>query len=603
MTIRNLFTSIQKNSTSFFVKRQNTIVSAAFIIMVVTAISKILGLFKLTLLANIFGLSRSLDIFYAADSIPQIFFNILVLGSFNTALIPVIGGLVYKKKSKTMWKVFNSFLNIFALVLLVVGILGIIFAKEIAELFVYFAVTYRSSAIPSFSNSDISLIASLMQILFISPIILGISFIFSSLLQVYKRFLVTQIATVLYNLGFIIGILFFTPFLGIYGLCWGIVLGSIFHLLVQFPVAKYLGFSYKSEILKLKNKYVKELFVLSFPRFIGIAFSQLAYFVESFVAFALVPGSLTAFNWASSLYLFPVAVVGWSFAQASFPTLAEESSGNMIDIFKKTLSKTINQTLFFVIPIFVMILVLRLPLVRLILGPGSNSQFGWNDTILTSWILLFLSLSIIGQSVLSILIRAFYSLKDTKTPVIVEIVTFLLNIVLALYFVRVFGNFPVVSSTIGNIFNINNYIHFSSKFTWKAIGGLGFASAIAVTLNVLVLLYLLSKKLNGFSFKEFYSPAIKKLFSGIFMSVIMYSVYKLLSTIFNTAKTVDIIFLFLITVYIGLSAYIISSFVLNDPDMDLLTRAVYTFRDFIYGKRVKNGVSSVDDSISNSSES
>ena len=75
MTIRNLFSSIQKNSTSFFVKRQNTIVSAAFIIMAVTAISKILGLFKLTLLANIFGLSRSLDIFYAADSIPQIFFN------------------------------------------------------------------------------------------------------------------------------------------------------------------------------------------------------------------------------------------------------------------------------------------------------------------------------------------------------------------------------------------------------------------------------------------------------------------------------------------------------------------------------------------------
>ena len=600
MTIKNFFNSIQKNSTSFFVKRQNTIVSAAFIIMAVTALSKILGLFKLTLLANIFGLSRSLDIFYAADSIPQIFFNILVLGSFNTALIPVIGELVFKKKSKTMWKVFNSFLNIFALVLLIVGILGIIFAKEIAELFIYFSATYRNSSIPSFNPSDITLISSLMQILFISPIILGISFIFSSLLQVYKRFLVTQVATVLYNLGFIIGILFFTPFLGIYGLCWGIVLGSVFHLLVQFPVAKYLGFSYKSAILNLKNKYIKELFVLSLPRFIGIAFSQLAYFVESFIAFALVPGSLTAFNWATSLYLFPVAVVGWSFAQASFPTMAEEVSGHMLETFKKTISKTVNQTLFFVIPIFVIILILRLPIVRLILGPGSNSKFGWNDTILTSWILLFLSLSIIGQSLLAILIRAFYSLKDTKTPVIVEIVSFILNIILALYFVRVFGNFPVISPTIGNIFNINNYIHFNSKFTWKAVGGLGLASGIAVTLNVLVLIYILSKKLKGFSLKEFYIPAAKKLSSGIMMSAVMYFVYKLLSTIFNTAKTIDIVFLFLITIYIGLSTYIIMSFILNDPDMDLVTRAIYTSRDILYGKKIKN-ISTIDDSISDPS--
>jgi putative peptidoglycan lipid II flippase len=602
MTIKNFFSSIQKNSTSFFIKRQNTIVSAAFIIMAVTAISKILGLFKLTLLANIFGLSRSLDIFYAADSIPQIFFNILVLGSFNTALIPVIGELVFKKKSETMWKVFNSFLNIFALILLVVGILGIIFAREVAVLFIYLATVYRSSAIPNFRPSDITLISSLMQILFISPIILGISFIFSSLLQVYKRFLVTQVATVLYNLGFIIGILFFTPFLGIYGLCWGIVLGSVLHLLVQFPVAKYLGFSYKSAILGFKNKYIKELFVLSLPRFIGIAFSQLAYFVESFIAFALVPGSLTAFNWATSLYLFPVAVIGWSFAQASFPTLAEESSANMLETFKKTVSKTVNQTLFFVIPIFVVILILRLPIVRLILGPGSNSKFGWNDTILTSWILLFLSLSIIGQAILSILIRAFYSLKDTKTPVIVEILTFILNIILALYFVRVFGNFPVISPTIGNIFNVNNYIHFSSKFTWKAIGGLGFASGIAVTLNVLVLIYLLGKRLKGFSFKEFYLPAIKKLSSGAFMSVVMYFVYKLLSTIFNTSKTVDVIFLFLITIYIGLSAYFIAAFVLNDSDLDLLTRGVYAFRNILYGKKLK-GISGVDDSISNSPES
>lgn len=587
MTIRSIFTSFQKNGTSFFVKRQNTIVSAAFVIMAVTIISKFLGLFKLTLLANFFGLSRSLDIFYAADSIPQIFFNILIVGAFNTALIPILGELIYKKKSKSMWRIFNSFLNIFAIILLVIGVLGILFAKDVAELFVYFSSIYRSSAIPNFQPSDISTLASLMQILFISPIILGISFIFSSLLQVYKRFLVTQIATIVYNLGFIIGILFFSPFLGVYGLCWGIVLGSVFHLLVQFPVARYLGFSYKSKVVNLKNKYMKELVTLSLPRFLGLVFSQLAYFVESFIAFSLVPGSLTAFNWATSLYLFPVAIIGWSFAQASFPTLTDEYSGNMMEAFKKTLSKTINQTLFLLIPIFVIILILRLPIVRLILGPGSNSQFGWNDTILTSWILLFLSLSIIGQALLSILIRAFYSLKDTKTPVIVEMLSFVLNILLALYFVRVFGNFPVVSSTIGNLLNIHYYITFSSKFTWKAIGGLGFASAIAVTLNVLVLVYILAKKLDGFSFSEFYSPILKKLFSGIFMSIIMYSIYKLLSDIFNTSRTIDVIFLFILTIYVGVSAYLISAFILNDPDLDLVTRAIFTIKDFIYGKRLK----------------
>ena len=596
MTLKEIISIGRKNGNSWFIRRQKTIVSAAIIIMGATLIAKVLGLFKLTLLANIFGLSRSLDIFYAADSIPQFFFNILVLGSFNTALIPILADLLSHKKKDLMWDVFNSFLNIFSFILIVVGIVGIVFSKEIAQMFVGLSSSYKASYLSNFTPADIVQLSYMMKILFISPIILGISFMLTGVLQVYKRFLVTQIAYVVYNLGFIIGILFFTPFLGVYGITLGVLLGSIFHLLVQFPIAKYLGFNYKAEFLNFKSKYVKEMFKLSFPRFLGIALSQVMYIVEAFIAFSLVPGSLTAFNWATSLFLFPVAIVGWSFAQASFPTLSFESSRKMIGNFKKTLGKTILQVLFLVIPLFMTFLILRLPIVRLILGPGSNSKFGWNDTILTSWILLFLSLSIVGQAVLSVLIRAFYSLKDTKTPLIVESIFFVLNIFLALYLVRVFGNFPVVSPTINNLLNIGYYLHFKSAFTWKAIGGLGAAAGIIVTLNVLTLIIILHRRLGGFSFKDFYTPAIKKFISGGIMGFVMYFTYKVLDVLLNTTKTIDVIFLFLITLYIGVSVYIIVSFILNDSDLDLITRSAYVIRDFIYGKLSKP-ISPIDDNM------
>jgi putative peptidoglycan lipid II flippase len=241
-------------------------------------------------------------------------------------------------------------------------------------------------------------------------------------------------------------------------------------------------------------------------------------------------------------------------------------------------------------------LILRLPIVRLILGPGSNSKFGWNDTILTSWILLFLSLSIVGQAVLSVLIRAFYSIKDTKTPLIVESIFFVLNIFLALYLVRVFGNFPVVSPTINNLLNIGYYLHFKSAFTWKAIGGLGAAAGIIVTLNVLTLIIILHRRLGGFSFKDFYTPAIKKFISGGIMGFVMYFTYKVLDVLLNTTKTIDVIFLFLITLYIGVSVYIIVSFILNDSDLDLITRSAYVIRDFIYGKLSKP-ISPIDDNM------
>ena len=584
-----------KNGSAFLAGRQKTIISAAIVLMIATVFAKLLGLFKLTLLANIFGLSREIDIFYAADSIPQIFFNILIIGSFNTALIPIITGLITKNNTDRAWKVFNSFLNISSLVFFIVGILGIIFSYDIAKIFVHLSFLY-SSSIKTFSSSEILLMSFMVKILFLSIFILGVSFVISALLQVYKRFLVTQIANVVFNLGFIIGILLFVPLFGVLGLCWGVVLGSLFHLLVQFPVAKYLGFNFRKAAIDFHDKYVKEIYTLSIPRFLGVALSQLAYFVESFIAFALVPGSLTAFNWATSLYIFPVAVVGWSFAQAVFPTISEEYVGGTMDAFKKTLSKTINQTLFLVIPIFILFIILRLPIVRLILGPGSNSQFGWNDTVLTAWILLFLSLSIVGQSILSILIRAFYSMKDTKTPVVIEALTFFVNIILALYLVKVFGNFPVVSPTIRNLFNLHYYLHFPTVMTWKAVGGLGLASGIAVTLNVIVLIVILHRRLKGFSFGEFYQPIIKKLISGALMSVIMYGTYKFLDDILNTAKTIDVIFLFLITAYVGVSVYLLVSFILKDTDLDLISKSAYLLRDFVYGNKIKS-LSPVEDEI------
>lgn len=571
--------SIFKNGKDFVTKKQETILSAAVVMMVAALTTKILGLVKIILLANIYGTSRALDIFYAANTIPEIIFNLLVIGSLNTALIPILAECLHKENEGRMGHVFNTIVSISAIVLFLIGFVGIIFANQVSFALVHLNVSQPN---PPFSSIELSTMADMIRILFISPIILGISFLVSGVLIVHKRFLITQVASVVYTIGFIISIFVFVPFMGIIGLCWGVVLASLLHLLVQLPVLKFLHIKLQF-VTDTKDIYVRKIGKLMLPRLFGLAGEQLGNFVDTVLALGLIQGSLAAFKYAYTYYIFPVSFIGWSFAQAAFPTLTEEYTKGKMDSFKINFIKSFQQILYLILPLTVTVITLRLPLVRL-LGIGKDTQFGWNGTIVTAWVLLFFGLNIIFQSVLSLLIRAFYAMQDTKTPVKASLLGLVINVIFSIYLVQVFGRFDVTKGFWGNIIQIKHFLS-GTGGDWMAVGGLAAAGTIASFLTMIIMFLILQKRLEGFDKKSFWTPLTKKIFATALMASIMYGVYRTLDVLMNTSHTLELFFLILITCYIGFSVYILVTYLLRDDDIDLIYRLGSRVQNLLYAKK------------------
>jgi len=408
----------------------NSITIAALLVALSSLVSRFLGIFRDRILAGEFGAGDTLDIYYAAFRIPDLVFNLLVLGALSAGFIPIfIGLLKNKKQSRSQssvagqaWQLANNVLNILGLGLIILSGLGIIFAPYLMKL-----------VVPGFSPDKQALTVGLTRIMFLSPIFLGISSVLGGILQSFKRFFVYSLSPIMYNIGIILGALYLVPLCGVYGLAWGVVLGALMHMLVQLPLVIKLGFKYIPKI-EFRNSNVQKIGLMMIPRTMSLAISQINLVVITIIASTLVSGSLTVFNFANNLQFFPISIFGISFAVAAFPTLSA------IALNKKKLinsfSSTIRQILFFIVPATVLLLTLRAQIIRVILGTG---QFDWQDTILTIDTLGFFSVSLFAQAAIPLLVRMFYARQNSKTPFFIGLISVVINVFLSLWLAEKMG--------------------------------------------------------------------------------------------------------------------------------------------------------------------
>jgi putative peptidoglycan lipid II flippase len=402
----------------------SSIASAAFIISMAGILSRLLGLLRDRILASQFGAGDTLDIYYAAFRIPDLIYNLLILGALSAAFIPVFTGLVAREEKKEAWDMANALLNIALVILISIGAILAIFTPWLMKLIT-----------PGFSEEKISLVITLTRIMFLSPIFLGISGIFGGILNSFKRFLIYSLAPIMYNLGIIAGALFLVPYLGIIGLAWGVVLGAAFHMLIQYPAVKISGFKYKY-IMNLRDSHLRKVIRLMIPRTMGLAVSQINLLVVTIIASTLAAGSLAVFSFANNLQSFPIGIFAIPFALAVFPTLSHFAAKDDQENFITSFSQTFRQILFFVIPASVFMLVLRAQIVRVVLGSG---KFDWEDTTLTFQALGIFALSLFAQSLIPLLARSFYALHNTKIPFYTGIVSELVNLTLAIILSQRYG--------------------------------------------------------------------------------------------------------------------------------------------------------------------
>lgn len=403
-------------------KPTESVAAAAIIIAVAGIASRILGLFRDRILAAKFGAGDALDVYYAAFRVPDLVYNLLVLGALSAAFIPVFTSLHSTQKEKDAWKLASGMLNLQTAAVFLISAAFAVFSP-----WIFHIIT------PGFSDEKIAATVQFSRIMFLSPVLLGVSAIFGGILVSLKKFLIYSLAPILYNIGIIIGALFFVPIAGPIGLAWGVVLGAGLHMLIQYPAVKLSGFRYLADFSILKNDHIKKVVRLMIPRTLGIAVNQVNLLIITIFASTLAAGSITIFTFANNIQAAPIGLFGSSFAIAVFPFLSAYAAKNLKEDFLENFSKTLRQILFFIIPMSVVLIVLRAQIVRVILGSG---KFDWEDTVLTFQTLGILSFSLFAQALVPLLARSFYALHNTKTPFYIALVSEAANISLVILLVK-----------------------------------------------------------------------------------------------------------------------------------------------------------------------
>lgn len=498
----------------------NSVKGASVILVVTLLLSNILGMVRDHYIAQKIP-TTLLDAYYAAFRLPDLIFNLLVLGAIAAAFIPVFTTYISKKEEKRAWHVTNSFLNISILILAIFSIILAILMPYIIPLIV-----------PDFGPEKQELTVKLARLMLISPIFFSISYTLGGILNSYKRFFVYSIAPLIYNLCIILATLFLTDKYNVYGIVIGVLIGAFLHMAIQIPITIKLGYRYKFSF-DWKDSGVRKIFSLMVPRSIGLGATQVMLLIYTSIASTLAAGSVAIYNLADNIQTMPVVVFGISFATALFPNLSEAISLKDTDKFIGYIWKGIRSILYLLIPSGIGIILVRTQIVRLILGSG---YFGWEQTISTADTLGYLAISLFSQGVVALLARAFYALHDTKIPMISSIISIIISIILGYVLVHPMG-----------------------------ITGLGLAFSVGSIINALSLYIILRKKETRIKTKEKSTLVFifKILLACVAMTAVVQFTKNIIGLNVDMTRFWGVLMQTILTIGLGASAYVLVTYLLG----------------------------------------
>lgn len=470
--------SLLKKGKSVLLGPQDSILSAASIIMVMGVAAKFLGLLRQRILTSFFP-THELSLFFAAFRLPDSVFEVLTLGTLSSAFIPVFSRLL-RDNEKKAWDTASRMINI-----------GLLVFAGFAFLFGALAFPLYKILAPGFSYSETSQIAYLARVLFAAQGFFVVSYALTGILESSKRFLVPALAPLFYNLGIILGTVVLYSKFGLLAPALGAVFGAFIHFLVQLPLAYRMGLRFSPAVKPTRE--VKKIGKLAAPRMGELGFLQISKTTELYLASLISTSSYAFYTLAYSIQFIPISLFGVSLAKAALPTLSQKADDPKK--FKATFLSTLNQMMFFLIPMATVFIVLRIPIVRLILG---SNKFDWPDTVQTGLVLSAFALGIPFYGATMLLNRAFYAQHDTKTPVFVSLLS--TGIIIVSSFLLILG---------------------FSLPTW----GLAAAFSLGFVFQSTTLFLILSRKINGGVFFGL-NPIFKSLTASVASGISMYVILK-----------------------------------------------------------------------------
>lgn len=529
--------------------KQNTILSAAGVITVMIILSQVFGLVRQWVILKFLG-SDIFSLYLAAFRLPDLVFEVFAFGAFSSAFIPVFSKYL-KKNRRVAWDTASRVINLGLLIFLGLAIVFGIFSKQF-----YSVVAY------GFAPSEIDLVSKVARIIFAAEGLFIVSYVVTGVLESSKRFLVPALAPVLYNIGIILGTIFFSNSLGIYAPAIGVVIGAVMHLGIQLPVAAGLGFKFS---LSFKaNKGVREVGRLAAPRFIDLAALQIQKSAELFFSSVMSVASYGFLNLAYSLQAIPATLFGVSLAKAALVSLSYQED---LTEFRRIFLTTLNQMMFLIIPISAFLMVLRIPVVRLTFG--TSQSLDWDATVQIGIILSYFAVGIPLQSALALISRAFYAKHDAKTPVVFQVIDVVLTLILEAVFVLIM-HLPLWSIALAN--------------------------TLAVFVQVGGLYIVLAKKIGDGRFLSL-APTIKSIIFSAISGIVMYFVLKIFDRsvwvqkisllgslvpqnlafdkfVLDTRYTWNLILLTFLVTLLGTGIYILLSWVTKSEELAALARLI-----------------------------
>lgn len=495
---------------------------AAALLASATLISSLLGIYRDRLLNGLYldSYPVGIDAYTAAFTIPDFMYFLLVSGALSVSFIPVFNQRLASGNRKSAWELSSSLVNLLAIVTFVASVLIIIFAEPLVRYVVG----------PGLDEQGRSLAISMMRIIAVNPLLFAVATVVSSMQQAVGRFAFLALAPVLYNIGIIIGALFFTGGInifgwqifdgGIMGVALGVVLGAMLQLIVSSIGLLGLSFDYRAKI-NWKNKGFRQVLRLLPPRSLDQGIDYFNGIVEMNLASRMGDGVMRAYQQASSLSLMPVSLIGVAISNAAFPTLTEHLAEGDNKQFKRELRSILRWIIWLALPTAVIAYFARGYIVAFIKNGGNS---------LIAGLLGALVIAILFRTIYHIAARAFYAKQDTKTPLYVSIFSIALNIVLA--------------------------VTFTMKFGWGAYG-LAWAQSIVAFVEVMILLTILNIRIPGLLSRKFGSSIMRMVLASLCMGVITYLTVQFLQLQNDDLSFTAIFPKFAVIVVISLSAYLL----------------------------------------------
>lgn len=494
----------------------------ALLIMIITILSKVFGFLREITLSYLYGASNISDAYLISITIPSVIFGFVAAG-LGAGYIPMYSKILQNDGEAEAERFTSNLINIIIVICTIIIFAGLLFTDQIVKLFAF-----------GFEGETLALTVQFTKISLLAIYFTGIVAIFSGYLQIKGNYIIPALIGLPLNF-FIIMSIIISPSTNILVLALGYIIAVASQVLLMIPYMRKNKYKYKMTF-DLKDNYIINMAHIALPIILGVSVNQINVLVDRTIASQIAVGGISALNYADRLNGFVQGIFVLSIATVIYPVISKMAAQKDMMRFKKSLAEAITGINLLVIPATVGFMVFAVPIISVLFRRG---EFDNQAVLMTSYALFFYSIGMAGFGLRDILSRAFYSMQDTKTPMINASIGMLLNIILNIILSKYMG-----------------------------IGGLALATSIAATFTTFLLFVNLRRKIGPFGMKQISISFLKVLFASLIMGLFAKLSFDYLTTTLSQNLSL------LVAIGVGVVLYFVIIYFMRIDDVDVIVGAI-----------------------------